>query len=129
MLELSERQRKWAAAGVTSLAVALVCAFVLGVGWAVLKILDRASPALVPVMMGFFLSMFFKPYYGWFVSRFRNPTVAFMVMALTVLIPAGLVLWFAGRAMVDGLSMHSPSLTNPPSAVVARTGLQVGESS
>ena len=104
MLELSERQRKWAAAGVTSLAVALVCAFVLGVGWAVLKVLDRASPALVPVIMGFFLSMFFKPYYGWFVARFRNPTVAFMVMALTVLIPAGLVLWFAGSMLVEQIS-------------------------
>ena len=104
MLELSSRQRRWAAAGVTSLAAAIVGAFVLGIGWIVLKVLDLAAPALVPVMMGLFLSMFFKPYYGWFLGRLRNPTLAFTVMALTVLIPAGLVLWFAGSMLVEQLS-------------------------
>ena len=104
MIDLSERQRKWAAAGVTTLAVSLVCAFVCVVGWAILKVLDLASPALVPVIMGLFLSMFFKPYYGWFLRRLRNPTLAFTVMALTVLVPAGLILWFAGSMMGEQAS-------------------------
>ncbi len=104
MLELSGRQRKWAAAGVTSLAVAVVGAFVLGIGWIVLNVLHLAAPALVPVMMGLFLSMFFKPYYGWFLGKMRNPTLAFSAMALTVLVPAGLVLWFAGSMLVEQLS-------------------------
>ena len=104
MIELSGRQRKWAAAGVTLLAVAVVGAFVLGIVWVVLKVLDLAAPALVPVMMGLFLSMFFKPYYGWFLKRLRNPTLSLVVMSLTVLIPAGLVLWFAGSMLVEQLS-------------------------
>ena len=104
MVELSKRQQKWAAAGVTALAVTMVVAFVLSIGWAILKVLDRASPALIPVMMGLFLSMFFKPYYGWFLKRLRNPTLAFIVMSLTVLVPAGFVLWFAGSMMVEQIS-------------------------
>ncbi len=104
MLDLSSRQRRWAAAGVTSLAVAVTVAFVLGIGWIVLTVIHLASPALVPVIMGLFLSMFFKPYYGWFLARLRNPTLAFTAMALTVLIPAGLVLWFAGSMLVEQLS-------------------------
>ena len=101
MIDLSDRQKRWAAAGVTTLAVSLVCAFVCIVGWAILKVLELASPALIPVMMGLFLSMFFKPYYGWFLKRLRNPTLALTVMSMTVLVPAGLVLWFAGSMMVE----------------------------
>ena len=104
MIELSARQKKWAAAGITSLAVAVVGAFVLGVGWGVLSILHLAAPALVPVIMGLFLSMFFKPYYGWFRSRLRNPTLAFVAMSLTVLVPAGLVIWFAGSMLIEQVS-------------------------
>ena len=71
MIDLSNRQKKWAAAGVTSLAVALVVAFALGIGWFVLKLLNLTAPALIPVIMGLLLSMFFKPYYGWFLKRLR----------------------------------------------------------
>ena len=104
MIDLSDRQKRWAAAGVTTLAVSMVCAFVCVIGWALLKVLELASPALIPVMMGLFLSMFFKPYYGWFVRRLRNPTLALAVMSLTVLVPAGLILWFAGSMMVEQIS-------------------------
>ena len=104
MIDLSDRQKRWAAAGVTTLAVSMVCAFVFTIGWVILKVLDLASPALIPVIMGLFLSMFFKPYYGWFVKRLHNPTLAFTAMAFTVLVPAGLVLWFAGSMMVEQVS-------------------------
>ena len=104
MIELSNRQKKWAAAGITALAVSMVATFVLAIGWSVLKVLELASPALVPVMMGLFLSMFFKPYYGWFLKRLRNPTLSLLVMSITVLVPAGFVLWFAGSMMVEQIS-------------------------
>lgn len=104
MIDLSSRQKKWAAAGVTTLAVSMVVAFAVAIGWALLKVLHLAAPALVPVMMGLFLSMFFKPYYGWFLKRLRNPTLALTAMALTVLVPAGIVLWFAGSMMVEQAS-------------------------
>ena len=101
MIGLSERQKKWAAAGITTVAVTVVCAFVLGICWALLKVVDLAAPALVPVVLGVLLAMFFKPYYGWFLKRFRNPTLAFIAMSLTVLAPTGLVLWLAGSMMAE----------------------------
>lgn len=104
MIDLSERQRKWTAAGITSLAVVVVAAFAIGIGWLVLKMLHLAAPAIVPVILGLFLSMFFKPYYGWFLRRMRNPTVAFLAMFATVAIPAGAVVWFAGSALVEQIS-------------------------
>ena len=104
MIDLSNRQKKWAAAGITSLAVALVVAFALGIGWFVLKILNMAAPALTPVIMGLLLSMFFKPYYGWFLKRMHNPTLALVTMSLTVLVPAGLVLWLTGAMLIEQLS-------------------------
>jgi predicted PurR-regulated permease PerM len=104
MLGLSERQKKWVAAGVTSVAVAIVCTFVVGIFWGLLKIVDLASPALIPVFMGILLAMFFKPYFGWFLKRLQNPTLAFIAMALTVLVPAGLILWIVGIMMVEQIS-------------------------
>ena len=104
MIGLSERQRKWAAAGITTVAVTVVSAFVLGICWALLKVVDLAAPALVPVVLGVLLAMFFKPYFGWFLKRLRNPTLSFVAMSLTVLIPAGLVLWLVGSMIVEQIS-------------------------
>ena len=104
MIEFSERQRKWVAAGITSVAVTLVCAFVVGICWMLLKVVDLAAPALVPVVLGVLLAMFFKPYFGWFLKRLKNPTLAFVAMSLTVLVPAGVVFWLVGSMMVEQIS-------------------------
>jgi len=101
MLGLSERQRKWVAAGVTSIAVTVVCTFAMAICWGLLKVVDLAAPALVPVVLGVLLAMFFKPYYSWFLKQLRNPTLAFVSMSLSVLIPAGLLLWLVGYMMVE----------------------------
>jgi predicted PurR-regulated permease PerM len=63
-----------------------------------------ASPALVPVVLGVLLAMFFKPYFGWFLNLLKNPTLAFAAMSLTVLVPAGLILWFVGSMIVEQIS-------------------------
>lgn len=104
MIGLSERQKKWVCAGITSVAVAIVCAFVLGILWILVKLVDLASPAVVPVVLGVLLAMFFKPYYGWFLKHFRNPTISFIVMSLTVLVPAGLLFWLASAMMIEQVS-------------------------
>ncbi len=101
MIDLSERQKVWAAAAVTSLAVAVVVSFALGLGWVALKALHLAAPALVPVILGLFLAMLFKPYYAWILGRLRNPTISVMAMALSVLVPAGLVVWYAGSMLLE----------------------------
>ena len=101
MIDLSERQKVWAAAAITSLAAMVVLSFVLGIGWIVLKVLHLAAPALIPVIAGLFLAMFFKPYYGWFLKRLHNPTLSFVAMSLSVMLPAGVVLWCAGSLLME----------------------------
>ena len=89
------------ATGATVLAFTFVLAFSLFIGWALLRFLSFASPALTPVIAGLFLALLFKPYYGWFLARVRNPTFALVLMMLSVLVPLGLVCWFGGALAVE----------------------------
>ena len=101
MIEFSDIQKKTIASGLTALSTTVVLAFVAAVAWGVLKFISYASPAIVPVVMGFFLSMFFKPYYLWWRKSLRNPTLALVAMMLTVLVPLGLLVWYAGAVIID----------------------------
>lgn len=101
MIEFSENQKKTVASGLTVLAFTVVFAFVAFIAWLVLKALAFTAPVLVPVILGLFLSMFFKPYYRWWHGLLRNPTLAIVVMLLTVFIPLGFLFWYAGALIVD----------------------------
>ena len=101
MIDFTEGQRKTIATGLTVLSLTLVVAFVAVTAWIALSLLSFAAPAIVPVVLGFFLALFFKPYYLWWKRWLRNPTLALVVMLLTVFVPLGLVLWYAGSVMVD----------------------------
>ena len=101
------------AAGLTILSLTLVVAFVAVTAWVILALLSFAAPAIVPVVLGFFLALFFKPYYLWWKRWLRNPTLATIVMLLTVFIPLGFLLWYAGAVMVDqvtNLMTQAPAL-------------------
>jgi predicted PurR-regulated permease PerM len=104
MIDLSPSQKKTVAAGVTVLSFAVVMAFVLMVGWVLLKFIRFASPALTPVITGIFLSLLFKPYYEWIRGKVHNPTVSLLVMLITVLLPMGLLCWFGGAFVVEQVS-------------------------
>ena len=104
MLEFTENQRKTVASGATVLALALVFAFVALVVWGILKALAFVSAAIIPVVMGFFLSLFFKPYYRFWVRLVKNPTLALAVMLLTLFIPLGIFIWYAGSVMLEQIS-------------------------
>ena len=115
MIEFSESQRRAVASGLTALSAAIVLAFVSVVAWGALKALSFASPALVPVILGFFLSLFFKPYYLLWRKIVRNPTLALLVMLSTVFVPLGIVVWHAGSLIVDqalNLMKQGPELAN-----------------
>ena len=92
------------AAGLSVLSFAVVLAFTLFVGWTALRFLDFASSALIPVALGLFLSMLFKPYYAWFLSRLKNPTLSLGVMLATVLAPLVLLCWFGGTFVFTQVS-------------------------
>ena len=77
MVNFTPSQNRMVAAGLSVLSFAVVLAFVLFVGWTVLSFLEFASSAIIPVVLGLFLSMLFKPYYMWFLARLKNPTLPF----------------------------------------------------
>ena len=121
MIDLTTRQKKTVAAGITVLAFSLLVAFVLAIGWAVLKFLSFVSPAITPVIVGLFLSMLFKPYYEWMRKRCRNPTLSITLMLLSVLLPLGLLLWFGGSfiaGQAKNLINHAPTIVTRASAWV-----------
>ena len=104
MIEFTDGQRKTIATGITVLALSLVFTFVAVVGWVVLKVLSFASNAIVPVVLGFFLSLFFKPYYIWWRRLVKNPSLALAAMLLTIFVPLGFFLWYAGAVTIDQIS-------------------------
>lgn len=98
------RPRHFVANGLGVLATVAVLTFAAFVAWFLLKALAFASPALVPVLMGFFLALFFRPYYHWWLRVLHNPTLALFAMLATVFVPLGLAVWYAGALVVDQLS-------------------------
>lgn len=115
MISCSESQKKVIAAGVTVLASAVVIAFVAAVAFGLIKLLSLASTALVPVLLGFFLALFFKPYYLWWRRLVRNPTLALVIMMMTVAVPLTVFFWYAGAVVVDqvnNLIAQGPDLAN-----------------
>ncbi len=104
MVNFTPSQNKMVATGATVLAFTLVLAFSILVGWALLRFLSFASPALTPVIAGLFLALLFKPYYSWFLARVRNPTLALVLMMCSVLVPLGLLCWFGGALAVEQVS-------------------------
>jgi predicted PurR-regulated permease PerM len=96
MLDFTESQKKTIAAGITLVAAAVVVAFAVCVGWLALKVVSIAAPAIIPLVIGVFLAMFFKPYYALWHRVVKNPALAVAVMLATVLVPLSLVLWQFG---------------------------------
>ena len=121
MIDFTPSQKKTVAAGVTVFAFAVVLSFVILVGWGILKCLSFVSSALVPVVLGIFLAMFFKPYYEWFHRRIGNPSLSLIVMLASVLVPLGVLCWFGGAFVVDQTThlIHSaPTISGRLSAWV-----------
>ena len=113
MIEFTENQRKTVARGLFVVALAAVVAFVGLVAWLLVKFLAIAAPAIIPLVLGLFLSMFFKPYYMLWRRIARNPTLALVAMLASVLVPVGILLWHAGSVITDqavNLMKQAPQL-------------------
>jgi len=104
MFGMSDKQRKTVASGMTLLSFSVVFVFVVAVVWALLRFLSFASAAIVPVVLGFFLALFFRPYFQWWRKVVKNPKWAMAIMLVTIFVPAGLLLWYAGAVMVDEIT-------------------------
>lgn len=104
MIDFTPTQKRTVAAGITVAALMLLVAFLLALGWTVMKFLSFASSAITPVILGIFLAMLFKPYYEWYRAHLRNPSLALIAMLASVLVPAGLICWYGGAFVVDQLT-------------------------
>ena len=72
--------------------------------YAAYVVFERAAAALVPVLLGFFLAMLFEPYFSLWRRLVHNATLALILMLATVLIPAGLVIWYGGASIVQQIT-------------------------
>jgi len=104
MINFTEKQQRTIARALTALSLAVVFAFAAGILWLICAAFSFASSAILPVIVGFFLALFFRPYYHWWVKTVRNPTVALVLMLATVFIPLGLFLWYAGAVVIDQIT-------------------------
>lgn len=100
MIEFSETQKKTIACGVTVLSLAVVFAFVALFGCLLVRVLSFLAPALTPVVFGLFLALFFRPYYALWLRIIKNPGLAAGVMLLSVLVPAGVLIWNFGSFII-----------------------------
>lgn len=101
MVDYTESQKKIIATAHTAVAFVVVVALVAMAAWLFLKGLSIASRAVIPVVTGFFLALFFKPYYLWLEKKVRIPVVALLLLVMTVLLPIGLLVWWAGAVIVN----------------------------
>ncbi len=104
MIEFTDSQKKVISNGLTILSLVVVFTFTAFVAWLMLKLLAFTAPAIVPVIIGFFLSLLFKPYYRWCLKYLRNPTLTLIVMLTTVFLPLGLILWHVGAMLIDQIA-------------------------
>ena len=100
MVKYTESQNRIVATGHTVVSFALVLLFIAVFAWGLLKALSFAASAVVPVAAGYFLALFFRPYYHWWEKKVRSRSLALIIMLATVLIPLGLLVWLAGATLV-----------------------------
>ena len=105
MIELSDGQKKLLAAALSVLAAGVIAFFAVCIGWLAIKAVAFASAALVPLVVGLFLAMFFKPYYYWWLRLVRNPSLAVLLMMLSILVPAAVFFWCFGSFAFSQVSM------------------------
>lgn len=103
-MEFTEPQRKTIASALTLLAVGVIVFFAVVAMWGLVAVLSFASAALTPLVVGLFLAMFFKPYYFWWLKLVKNPSLAVVLMLLSVFVPLGFALWGFGSFAVEQIT-------------------------
>lgn len=104
MIDFTPTQRKTIAVGITLLSVTAILACLAIVGGLAFWALKSISFAIVPVFLAFFLALFFKPYYTWWLRVVRNPTLALVLMLVTILVPISIFVWQAGAITIEEVS-------------------------
>jgi predicted PurR-regulated permease PerM len=104
MIDFSDAQKKTIATALTVMSASVVIAFVAFVAWMVISAVSFVSAAIVPVVIGLFLSLLFKPYYEFWKGIVKNPAFASLLMLFSLLLPLSIFMWHFGSFLVDQLS-------------------------
>ncbi len=103
-LALSARQNYVIAAALSVLSFSVIVAFAVFLVWLGVKALEFTSTAIAPVLVAFFLSMLFRPFYSWIKRYVKNPTLSLLTMFTVILVPLGGLVWFGGSILVDQIA-------------------------
>lgn len=103
-MEFTEPQRKTIASALTLLAVGVIVFFSVVAVWGLVKVLAFASAAITPLIVGLFLAMFFKPYYLWWLKTVKNPSLAVLMMLLSVFLPIVCLMGGFGSFAIEQIS-------------------------
>ena len=111
-LELSTRQRTTIATAVTVLAAVVIVLAGAAMLYLVGSFFNRFSGVFLPIAVAGVLALVLKPYYQWLRERISLPPVLALVFVfLSVLVPAGGLLWAFGAVIVDQISeLFEPEL-------------------
>lgn len=97
----SERQKKIIASSLTLIGFSVIVSFAALVVWFLIRIVTLAAPALIPVIFGMFLALLFKPYYLLCLRYVKKPSIAVIIVLLSVLLPVGTAMWYFGAFLLD----------------------------
>jgi len=119
---LTEGQNRVVAAAMSVLSFSVIAVFVVVLVWLGIKALEFTAPALTPLIVAFFLSMMFKPFYAWIKSYLKNPTASLVSMFVVILVPLGFLAWFGGSILIEQVV----NLVKAAPTVVQRTSEWIG---
>lgn len=104
MIPFTEKQGRVVACGLTALSLAVAVGVAAVFGYFAVRALSYLAPAIVPLVTGLFLAMFFKPCYLWWLKVVKNPSLATVLMLASVLVPVSALLWNYGAIAATQIS-------------------------
>jgi len=103
-MEFTEPQRKTITSALTLLSVGVIVLFAVIAVWGIVAVLSYASAAITPLVIGLFLAMFFKPYYYWWLKTVKNPSLAVLLMLLSMVLPTVCLVCGFGSFAIEQIS-------------------------
>jgi predicted PurR-regulated permease PerM len=104
-MELSDRQKRVAAAALTILSLVVIIAAVGAMFWLVARFLKAFSNVFLPLAVAGVAALVFRPYYDWLRTKLRLPTpLALLALFLSALLPLAAFGWFFGALIARQVS-------------------------
>ena len=104
-MELSDRQKRVAAAALTVLSLVVIIAAVGALFWLAARFLGAFSHVFLPLAVAGVAALVFRPYYDWLRAKLHLPTpLALLALFLSALVPLAAFGWFFGALITRQVS-------------------------